>query len=219
MDADEGRLALFAGDDYYPAGGGKDFRTLVSSVAEARRWLDGLGDERGDDHDWAHVLDLGTGEVVAEWHVLYDVEPKQWIEGDNGHVYEELPPPPDPPESSDGSKDRAWVEAWYAAKGRGDHSPPPADGYDECWVADGRPFFLTVKPHGLGGGPDWDVSAPAGGFDWLTREWDSYNYCPHWSHDKSGLATTADLAWTAARDAARVMAEHRAEILREIEHP
>ena len=53
------RYLLFAGDDYYPAGGWGDFVDSYDSVAEAIAAL-GAGDRR---YDWFHVVDSQTGKI------------------------------------------------------------------------------------------------------------------------------------------------------------
>lgn len=53
-----GRYALFAGDDYYPAGGWNDFRRACDTL-EAAYPAD------GESFDWWHIIDLVTGEQVG----------------------------------------------------------------------------------------------------------------------------------------------------------
>lgn len=62
------RFALFAGDDYYPGGGWKDFRAsfdteqaAMDSFANTSRdgWVKLAGS-----FDWWHLVDLTTGERV-----------------------------------------------------------------------------------------------------------------------------------------------------------
>jgi len=59
------RYALFAGDDYYPAGGWSDFSGSYASFEEAvdagRAHL-----AAGYGGCWYHVVDLSVGSVVAE---------------------------------------------------------------------------------------------------------------------------------------------------------
>lgn len=52
-------FALFAGYDYYPSGGWKDFQSMFDSIAAAE-----ASAEQGD-WDWWHVVDLTTQMVVA----------------------------------------------------------------------------------------------------------------------------------------------------------
>ena len=52
------RYVLFAGSDYYPSGGWKDFRAMFDSVEEARQEV------QHTDEDWWHIVDLTTGEEI-----------------------------------------------------------------------------------------------------------------------------------------------------------
>lgn len=53
---------LFAGDDYYPKGGGEDLKGCFRSVGDAVTAHDPT--EHDYDGGWANVLDLGTLEIV-----------------------------------------------------------------------------------------------------------------------------------------------------------
>jgi len=64
------RYWLFAGNDYYATGGWHDRRgmydTIAEAVAEGKRqqtaeWCNGLFAV----HEWWHVVDIATGEIVA----------------------------------------------------------------------------------------------------------------------------------------------------------
>lgn len=52
------RFLLFCGPGYYPSGGAKDLVGSYDSVGMSLLSLTG---------DWAHVLDIESGEIVAEW--------------------------------------------------------------------------------------------------------------------------------------------------------
>ncbi len=54
------RYALFAGDNWYPAGGWKDFVQFYDRQDDAvrRGWVDG--------GDWWHVVDMETGDIVEK---------------------------------------------------------------------------------------------------------------------------------------------------------
>lgn len=54
------RYLLFAGDQYYPCGGWNDFRGGFSSIEDARDAT------RDKDFDWWHVIDIQTGQRVAD---------------------------------------------------------------------------------------------------------------------------------------------------------
>lgn len=71
--------ALFAGEDYYPAGGMDDFVGVFESVEAARaRFSQGNEPERYNEtipFDWAHIVDTATFTKVLVWAVV--VEPKR----------------------------------------------------------------------------------------------------------------------------------------------
>ena len=55
-------FALFAGADYYPAGGMDDLVGTFATVEEAQaRFLGGY------DYDWAHIVDTTTFAKVLVW--------------------------------------------------------------------------------------------------------------------------------------------------------
>lgn len=56
------RFHLFAGDDYYPAGGARDLRGSFDSVWDAVEHM------ANKPADWWHVLDSQTGQIVKESH-------------------------------------------------------------------------------------------------------------------------------------------------------
>lgn len=64
------RYAVFAGDDYYPAGGwndlAEDFATLAEAEAYVKDWL--IAVQWGEDirQHWWHIVDLSTGMVGAQ---------------------------------------------------------------------------------------------------------------------------------------------------------
>lgn len=61
------RYAVFAGDDYYPHGGWKDFRSVHETLVEADAAADAL--VRAGDYmspDWWQVVDLETQELLSE---------------------------------------------------------------------------------------------------------------------------------------------------------
>jgi hypothetical protein len=55
------RFLLFAGDEYYPAGGWEDFIESFSTVNGA------LAEAATLEADWFHIVDLTTGEMVEEY--------------------------------------------------------------------------------------------------------------------------------------------------------
>ncbi len=62
------RYALFAGDQYYPAGGWQDYKGSYDSLTQALKAA--AGDTRNTDlqgkWDWWHIVDLETGKMVEE---------------------------------------------------------------------------------------------------------------------------------------------------------
>jgi len=52
------RFLVFAGDNYYPEGGWGDFRGAYATKENA------LAAALAAAVDWAHVADIGTGEIV-----------------------------------------------------------------------------------------------------------------------------------------------------------
>ena len=54
------RFILFAGVDFYPAGGAEDILGSYASISEAIAELD-----RHDDLDWFHILDIQTGAIIT----------------------------------------------------------------------------------------------------------------------------------------------------------
>ena len=65
------RYALFSGIRHYPIGGWQDLNGLFDSVNEAVACFDPKYDlgplGQLDRLDWAHIIDLHTGDVVAHW--------------------------------------------------------------------------------------------------------------------------------------------------------
>jgi hypothetical protein len=67
---------LFAGDNFYPAGGWDDFRGFFRTPEDAlahlsagyfSEWdIDHLEEDR-QWHNWAHIVDLLTGRIVAKY--------------------------------------------------------------------------------------------------------------------------------------------------------
>lgn len=55
------RYALFAGEDYYPAGGWKDFRGSYDTREEAEAAMQSLA---LDFLEWFQIVDLQTGELI-----------------------------------------------------------------------------------------------------------------------------------------------------------
>lgn len=53
------RYLLFMGDDYYPLGGASDLQLCTETLPTV--------DTLPDDVDWAHVYDLETRTLVADW--------------------------------------------------------------------------------------------------------------------------------------------------------
>jgi hypothetical protein len=56
------RFQVFAGDDYYPEGGGKDYQNSFGSRTIAEAYADGF--VSADSMKWAHVFDAEEGEVI-----------------------------------------------------------------------------------------------------------------------------------------------------------
>jgi len=54
------KFLLFAGDQYYPAGGWQDYQGTYDDIIDALDKAANLG------KDWWHIVDLGTIEVVDE---------------------------------------------------------------------------------------------------------------------------------------------------------
>ena len=54
---------LFAGSNYYPSGGMNDFQGDFVSVDACKNCL--LGEKLSQSFDWWHVVDVGTGKIVA----------------------------------------------------------------------------------------------------------------------------------------------------------
>jgi len=57
---------LFAGDDYYPSGGGRDFRGAYSSVEEAMKAHP--KDKFQYDGGWANIFDTKTNKTVKYFY-------------------------------------------------------------------------------------------------------------------------------------------------------
>ena len=55
----ESKFLVFAGDDYYPAGGWYDQRGFFDSIEEARKNVP-------KNEDWYQIVDLNTLEIVEE---------------------------------------------------------------------------------------------------------------------------------------------------------
>lgn len=64
------RYLLFAGYDFYPAGGWDDFISDGNTVEELK-----LLGETG--HDWAHIVDRDTGKKVTSL-VCFQVAPRDY---------------------------------------------------------------------------------------------------------------------------------------------
>lgn len=62
--------ALFAGSDYYPAGGMDDLVGVFESVEAAR-----FAFAQADDCEWGHIVDTATFTKVLVWAMV--VEPKR----------------------------------------------------------------------------------------------------------------------------------------------
>jgi len=56
------QFLLFAGANYYPAGGWDDYIDSFDSVEDAKAHVDAQASMR---FDWWHVIDMTTGEEVA----------------------------------------------------------------------------------------------------------------------------------------------------------
>lgn len=65
--ANHGNFALFAGDNYYPAGGWDDFVGTYETLDLAHEALK----DRRIGVGWAQVVDLGHRAVVTEWEKSY----------------------------------------------------------------------------------------------------------------------------------------------------
>lgn len=55
-----GRYLLFAGDEYYPAGGWQDYRGRYNSLNEAIKAAGKLT------WDWWQIVNLDTGKIILE---------------------------------------------------------------------------------------------------------------------------------------------------------
>ena len=63
--------ALFAGADYYPAGGMDDLIGVFDMPTEAQaRFAAGYDESDGCDFDWAHIVDTDTFKKVLVWAVV-----------------------------------------------------------------------------------------------------------------------------------------------------
>lgn len=64
----EMRYALFAGDNYYPAGGIEDLRGRFATHFEAQQAFDaGWKNDGEEQYDWGHIVDLETFEVIEDF--------------------------------------------------------------------------------------------------------------------------------------------------------
>ena len=63
------RFLLFAGDEYYPAGGWDDFRGSFKTVEEAEKKADKPTDREwaNNSYDWWHIVDSTTGKSVKHY--------------------------------------------------------------------------------------------------------------------------------------------------------
>lgn len=62
-------FALFAGEDYYPAGGMDDLVGVFDTPSEAQAsFYEGDGDTGL--YDWAHIVDTDTFKKVLVWAVV-----------------------------------------------------------------------------------------------------------------------------------------------------
>lgn len=61
--------AMFMGQGYYPEGGWADLAGMYPTVSQAVAGRDERTAEDGYD-DWAELVDLDTGAVVARWTYL-----------------------------------------------------------------------------------------------------------------------------------------------------
>lgn len=52
---------VFAGSDYYPAGGWKDFKGAFNSIYEAKKFINA---EEFQGNDWWEIVDVTKQEVV-----------------------------------------------------------------------------------------------------------------------------------------------------------
>jgi hypothetical protein len=62
------KYALFIGDNYYPRGGWKDFSGYYDERHEAVAAGEAKVNEDRYWNDWYHVVDLTTGDEVANGH-------------------------------------------------------------------------------------------------------------------------------------------------------
>ena len=60
--------ALFAGDDYYPAGGMDDLIGVFDMPTEAQARFAAAG--AAPDFDWGHIVDTDTFKKVLVWAVV-----------------------------------------------------------------------------------------------------------------------------------------------------
>ena len=60
------RYMLFAGDQYYPNGGMRDYQGSYDTVDEARLEVDKRRDEGGQRFYWFHVYDIFEGHTVVD---------------------------------------------------------------------------------------------------------------------------------------------------------
>ena len=58
------RFLVFAGDNWYPFGGWKDFKESFDTLHEAQNYL-----MDSSSYDWYHIVDSSTGEIVEKGEV------------------------------------------------------------------------------------------------------------------------------------------------------
>jgi hypothetical protein len=61
------RYYIFAGQQYYPFGGMEDYIGSVDALDEIQAFIDNCPDKPYRGWDWAHALDIITGERVDKW--------------------------------------------------------------------------------------------------------------------------------------------------------
>lgn len=77
---------LFAGEDYYPLGGGEDFVGSFKTVNEAIKGLADYCKELGELVDWANIFDTKNNKIVKKYATVCtekERDVKRWVEGDH----------------------------------------------------------------------------------------------------------------------------------------
>ena len=74
--------ALFAGDNYYPQGGARDFRFAFNSVRACRYYYTMKYGYTEEDSAWAHIVEVKTMEIVWEF------EDGEWTEVKKSDKYD-----------------------------------------------------------------------------------------------------------------------------------